>query len=97
MLSAELSAQHSRVMLYPNEDSLEWAEAKRVISTFDPQSLLQSLSTVNKPSRVEVIKDNDSYLAWEDCNLNVYRWTDAQWAEWQDARWDWAPGKLRKK
>ena len=80
MLSAELSAQHSRVMLYPNEDSLEWAEAKRVISTFDPQSLLQSLSTVNRPSRVEVIKDNDSYLAWEDCNLNVYRWTDAQWA-----------------
>jgi hypothetical protein len=78
-ISAELSAQHSRVMLYPNQDSLEWVEAKRVITSFDPLSLIQGLSTVNRPSRVEVINEKGAYLAWEDCNLNVYRWKDAQW------------------
>lgn len=79
MLSADLSAQHMRVMLNPNQDSLELAEAKRVISSFDPHLLVRSLSIVNKPSKVEVIKEKESFLAWEDCNLNVYRWRDAQW------------------
>lgn len=79
MLCAELSAQHSRVMIFPNQDSLEWDEARRVITSFDPVSLIQSLSTVNRPSKVEVINEKGAYLAWEDCNLNVYRWQDAQW------------------
>ncbi len=80
MLGAELSAQHTRVVIFPNQDSLEWAESEQVFTAFDLPLLIQNLSQINTPSKVEVIQSNDSYLAWEDCNLNVYRWENGNWS-----------------
>ena len=80
MLGAELSAQHTRVVIFPNQDSLEWAESKQAFTAFDLPLLIQNLSQINTPSKVEVIQSNDSYLAWEDCNLHAYRWENGNWS-----------------
>ena len=80
MLPAIGYAQSLRMVLFTAQDSLELAEAKRAITSFDPVMLIQSLSDFNTPEKVMVIQNQNSFLAWEDCNLNVYRWDHSQWS-----------------
>jgi hypothetical protein len=79
MLSAGSSAQYSRVTLIPAKDTLELQEVPEDFFPFDRSSLYQILSFKSNPSKVDILQVENSFLAWEDCNLNVYRWQGDQW------------------
>lgn len=40
---------------------------------------MKSVSKVVLGKKLEIVKVDSTYLAWEDCNLNVYRWSDSKW------------------
>jgi hypothetical protein len=79
LLPVVATAQYWRATLYLGSDPLESKELAKDLLPVDLEQLYQVSSINGIPSRIEILQLSDTYYAWEDCNLNVYRWKDNQW------------------
>ncbi len=79
LLPAASFAQLWRASLYLYEDSLKISEVNKEMLPVDLDQLYQISSTNGNPSKIELLQVGGSYYAWENCNLNVYRWTNEAW------------------
>lgn len=79
LLPAVSTAQLWRATLYFHEDSLKISQIDEKLLSVDLNQLYQVSSINGNPSKIEILQVGGSYYAWEDCNLNVYRWMDDAW------------------